>query len=141
MTLFNEVCHLPGPTTADRHCIAWNGSFTFLATNSDETAAKIVLYEEGVGRRINRDPGWEDGRYILVRTHYESDSGRAFETAARNSGFPHAWVLRRFVDGEAVSVDHQDRLGVIDEHFYYYLLQPDEPTRPLAEFLAFCTAL
>lgn len=45
------------------------GSFSIIAATSDATAAKIVIYEAGLGKINGHDPELADGVYVLIRVH------------------------------------------------------------------------
>jgi hypothetical protein len=56
------------------------GSFTIVAANSQETAAKIVIYDLEVGRDMGLPRLW-DGVYILIRAN-DSPSVRIWNNVA-----------------------------------------------------------
>jgi len=118
----------------DDHCIIWEGSFSIKATNINETSAKIVMYQRGVGHWLGQVPHWSDGVYIWVRANDES--GQAFEMVAQDPNFKHRWVLNRFIRDSAVSVAPN-----LNEHFYYFRMEEDDDRIKIAELLAFCCTL
>jgi len=134
MALFQLARVRVPPDSAGVHCIQCKGSFSIKATNTDETSAKMVMYQRGVGRWLRDDPVWSDGVYIWVRTN--GHCGEGFEMAARDPKFNHRWVLRRFIPNLAVSVAPNP-----NEHFYYFKMEADDNRTQIAELLAFCSTL
>ncbi len=56
-----------------RQAWRWKGSYSFFRLDSNETVAKIIIYEHGVGK-TNRDwPINDNGVYVLFRIHGDSD--------------------------------------------------------------------
>jgi len=133
--LFQLVHDLMPPESAEGHCKIRKGSYSFIAKNTDETSAKIVMYQRGIGRWIvGNEPDWSDGVYIWIRANDES--GQAFESAAQDPNFRHRWVLSRIVPDSAVSVAPHP-----EEHFYYFRLKQDDDETQIAELLVFCSTL
>ena len=122
------------PEHVDHHCRVYEGSFSIIATSTDETAAKIVMYQEGIGRWLGNDPDWNRGVYVWVRAN--DNSGRAFEIAAQDHNFAHGWVLTRFEQNRAVSVAPNP-----SEHFYYFRMGAEDDRSRIAQLLAFCATL
>lgn len=119
---------------AQSHCVARKGSFSIIATSTNETAAKIVMYQTGVGHWLGADPGWDPGVYVWVRAN--DGSGRQFEVAARDANFAHRWVLTRFETNRAVSVAPNP-----NKHFYYFRMSAEDDRSRIAQLLAFCATL
>jgi hypothetical protein len=133
--LFSHAHGFMPAAFANDHCVQREGSFSIIATTSDETSAKIVMYDSAVGEWLERnDPGWSDGTCVWVRAN--DVSGRVFEDAAHDPAFVHNWALTRFVPNEALSVAPNP-----NEHFYYFKIHPGESRAPIAELLAFCSTL
>jgi len=134
-SLFELVRGRIHSSVVDRHCKIYDGSFSIVATTSQETAAKIVIYERRVGRwLLGNNPSWTDGVYVWVRAN--DDSGRALEKAIQDPRFDHRWVLDRLVPNRAVSVAPNPA-----EHFYFFVLEPADDRGRLADLLAFCSTL
>lgn len=131
--LFQLNRELVPPRFAD-HCIECKGSFSIRAENTNETSAKIIMHQRGIGRWLRYDPDWSDGVYIWVRANHES--GRAFELAARGPDFNHRWVLDRFTPNCAVSVAPNP-----NDDFYYFKMEPYDNRTQIAKLLAFCSTL
>ena len=94
------------PAKAREH----RGSFSLLATSSDATAAKIVIYEVGKGKMNGHDPQLADGVYVLIRV-------------------PTATVGRTI----GVAPNHHER-------FAYFRLSDDQPLDEIADFIVACAA-
>ena len=132
--LFQLVRENISASFAGHHCIECKGSFSIRATSTNETSAKIVIYQIEVGRGLRDDPDWSDGVYVWVRAN--SRSGQAFKRAAQDPNFTHRWVLNRFIPDRAVCVAPNR-----NEHFYYFRVNSDDDREQIARLLAFCSAL
>ena len=63
--LFRLVAERVGTTRAKE----FKGSYSVIASGSDATAAKIVIYESAKGKINGDDPKLADGVYVLVRVY------------------------------------------------------------------------
>jgi hypothetical protein len=86
------------------------GSFSLLASSSEATAAKILIYETGKGKMNGYDPQLASGIYILVRVP-ASSTGRTL----------------------GVAPNHHER-------FAYFRLAEEQPLDEMADFLVVCAA-
>ena len=86
------------------------GSFSLLASSSEATAAKILIYETGKGKMNGHDPQLADGIYILIRV--------PAQTAGRTLG---------------VAPNHHER-------FAYFRLAETQPLEEMADFILACAA-
>jgi hypothetical protein len=103
-SLFRRVARLVGPGRTKRH----RGSFSVLAASNDSTAAKIVIYESGIGKMNGPDPQLADGVYVLIRLPANA-AGRTL----------------------AVAPQHHER-------FAYFTLASGQDLDEMADFIATC---
>jgi hypothetical protein len=82
------------------------GSFSVLASSSEATAAKIVVYEAGKGKVNGPDPQLADGIYVLIRVSADG--------VGRTLG---------------VAPNHHER-------FAYFRLAPEQDLESMAGFIA-----
>lgn len=52
---------------------SYKGSYSFFGDHRKETVAKIIIFEQGVGRVHHDWPIERDGVYVLLRVHGETD--------------------------------------------------------------------
>jgi len=106
----------------------YKGSFTISVRSCNETAAKIVIYERGLGRENGYWPDLQDGIYVLVRSN--GNAGHAIWNAELLASSPYSGRL-----------DPRRTLGIAPKHserFAYFRLEPEDDPRSVAELLAIC---
>ena len=86
------------------------GSFSLLASSSEATAAKILIYEAGKGKMNGHDPQLANGIYVLIRV-------------------PAATIGRTL----GVAPNHHER-------FAYFRLGDEQPLDEMADFIVACAA-
>jgi hypothetical protein len=108
----------------------YKGSFTAFASSSSETAGKIVIYQQGLGRENGLWPTMSDGVYILVRCN--GSSGRAIWQASA------LWSNTYWE-----RLDPQRTLGIAPKHnerFAYFRLEPEDKIEIVAALLVACSS-
>jgi hypothetical protein len=121
--LFSEI-----KESAGERAKRYDGSYSILARGG-ATAAKIVIYQRGLGHENGVLPFSQDGIYILVRT-----SGKA-GTAIWNSRIVHTL-------GFAARLNPESTVGIAPAHdvrfAYFGVADEDAPSR-IAELLVKCS--
>ena len=108
----------------------YKGSFSVFAESFSETAAKIVIYQKGLGRKNGEWPELADGVYVLVRCN-----GRAERAIWK------AELLRANIYYERL--DPRRTLGIAPkrgERFSYFRVQPSDDMRTLTDLLVKCSS-
>jgi hypothetical protein len=105
LDLFHRV-EKRAPAKAREH----KGSFSLLASASDATAAKILVYEAGKGKMNGHDPQLADGVYVLIRVPADA-IGRTL----------------------GVAPNHHER-------FAYFRLADQQSLDEMADFIVACAA-
>ncbi len=108
----------------------YRGSFTIMAGSCSETAAKIIIYERGLGRENGDWPGLQNGIYVLVRLN----------GVAGNAIWDEGLLVSNAYSGR---LDPKRTLGVAPNHselFAYFRLEPEDDLRSIAELLVMCAA-
>lgn len=121
--LFNRVTQRIG-----HRAKRYKGSFSIFANTSSETAAKIVIYQRGLGRENGLWPILADGVYVLVRCN--GAAGRAIWGGQ---------MLRSSTYHQ--QLDSRNTLGIApkhDERFAFFRLSDDDRTQDVAELLVAC---
>ena len=103
----------------------YKGSFSIFSNSSNETAAKIVIYQRGLGRENGNWPPLADGIYVLVRCN--GGAGRAIWNGdlLRSSGYHER-------------LDPERTLGIAPKHherFAYFRLEAEDEIRAIADLL------
>jgi hypothetical protein len=122
--LFSEVRIFGG-----RKARRYDGSYSILARSSGVTAAKIVIYQQGLGRENGVLPFGEDGVYALVRT--SDKTGRAIWISG---------VVQAL--GFAQRLNPDSTVGIAPRHdrrFAYLAVADEADDRRIAELLATCS--
>ena len=104
--LFRRVEQRVG-SRAKRH----KGSFSVIATSSDATAAKIMIYESGKGKMNGPDPELLDGVYVMIRLP-GSATGRTIGVAPKHH-----------------------------ERFAFFTLAAEQDLDEMADFIAACAGV
>lgn len=103
--------------------VRYDGSYSIISPNTGETAAKILIYQQGVGRENRRPLALRnEGVYILVRRN------GTVGPVIRASGLQ---TLSR--------TDSRDDIGVApkhDERFGFFPVMAGEDLQQIADFLA-----
>jgi len=108
----------------------YKGSYSILGSSSGETAAKIILYETGLGK-TNGPLQLVDGVYVLVRAN-----GCAGESIWKHD---HKWLPQSL----RARLNRAITIGVApkhDERFYYFLITRDEDLQEIAAAFAVCSS-
>ncbi len=108
----------------------YKGSFSVFGNRSKETAAKIVIYQRGLGRENGTWPAISDGVYILVRCN--GAVGRAIWDADMLRSNPFHQRLNR-----------NQTLGIAPKHrerFAYFRLGTKDDIEVVGDLLATCAS-
>lgn len=103
-------------------------SFSVFANSSDETAAKIVTYQRGLGRKNGVWPDLADGVSVLVRCNRAA--GRAIWDADILRSSPYR---QRLDPGQTLGIAPRH-----DERFAYFRLGSEDDLEGVAALLATC---
>lgn len=107
----------------------YKGSYSILGSSSAETAAKIIIYEKGIGK-TNQLPLMDDGVYVLIRTN-----GSVGESIWRADSSFFSPVFRGRLKREKT-------IGVAPKHaerFSYFRIETGEDLKTIASLLASCS--
>jgi hypothetical protein len=107
----------------------YKGSFSLLARSSSETAAKLVIYQRGLGRENGRWPALANGVYVLIRC---------------NGSVGAAIRERGLLSSPHMRLDASRTIGIApkhDERFAYYLLEPRDDLGTIAELIIACSSV
>jgi hypothetical protein len=103
----------------------YKGSFSVFSKLSNETVAKIVIYQHGLGRENGEWPSLSDGVYVLVR---------------RNGGAWRATWEGNLLRSSALyeRLNPERTLGIAPKHaerFAYFRLEPQDEIQSVADLL------
>ncbi len=117
----------------DSQTVEWPGSFSILATTTQETAAKIIVYENGQGKMNGTWPRLDDGVYVLVRVNGQVGE-HIWQNMSSNNSNPFYKLCRRM---------SQDlTLGIAPKHherFAYFPVMAGESLQDIADLLHWCS--
>jgi len=118
--LFQRVEERVGNTKAK----AYKGSYSILSSRGSQTAAKIIIYENGLGRMNGDWPSLPDGVYVLIRA-----DGLIGDRIWSN------------VPQIAKILDRSRTIGIAPKHserFAYFMLSKHDNKKQIADHIRKC---
>lgn len=130
--LAGKLFALVGDRVRQTQAKKYKGSYTFTATSTQGTAAKIIIYEERRGKVNGRWPGLGEGVYVLLRVN-EPTAPQIWQRVS--SEYPAIFHRMRIEDTLAIAPAHS-------EQFAFFSVRNDDDCENIAEIVSkWCLAL
>ena len=110
------------PTQAKQY----KGSYSFTATSTQGTAAKIIIYEGGRGKANGRWPGLDDALYVLLRVNTTA-APQVWQQVS--SEYPAIFRRMKIDDTLAIAPAHS-------EQFAFFSVGNDDDFENVAEMIS-----
>jgi hypothetical protein len=123
--VFERVCRRTAPHQVERH----EGSFSIYGQSSKETAAKIVIWDQQVGRSSRDWPRMRDGVYIWIRCN--GPLGEAIWGDALPNEMP--WMFQRMWRDSTVQISANSQA-----EFTYFPIMAGDDLDDIASLISAC---